>query len=367
MFDNKVFISHSTVNKEIADHFCAYLVRLGVKEKNIFCSSVVGQGISNSEKLNEAISKAIYHSFLLVYIISYDFLKSSYCMEELGVGWYLSQRKQAKCFYLILPDIELSELVGFVNSKIDKFSFLDSSHASELSSLSCDLIKNLDIQMKTHTQITNAESVLLSSIKSINEELIRARQDRNQQIKDKETEKAQLLEALEKAREEIVQLRSLIEKAKIESGKHDEEIELHTIESVFDGISYTTFVPNAPFSSLDKDFWFTWITRYEELLSNLNIKPRNDRVEAIAARVYLSNGNFDEAYRHFLALISILNRYVALYRIEFFPEKYTGSLQEVINILQEYYNREKEGLSKDNQKEVIDFLVAREKTLDVKD
>ena len=40
MFFNKnVFISHSSANKEIAEHLSAYLIRIGVKEKNIFCSS----------------------------------------------------------------------------------------------------------------------------------------------------------------------------------------------------------------------------------------------------------------------------------------------------------------------------------------
>ena len=110
LFDKNIFISHSSVNKEIAEHLSAYLIRVGVKEKNIFCSSIMGQGVGNGEKLNAAIGKAIRKSKLIIYLLSHDFINSSYCMEELGVGWYLAQYHKAMCFYLVLPDISLSEL-----------------------------------------------------------------------------------------------------------------------------------------------------------------------------------------------------------------------------------------------------------------
>ena len=117
MFCKKnIFISHSSENKEIAEQLCAFITRLGIKESRIFCSSIVGQGVKNGEKLNDAISVSINKSQVIVYIISRDFIESSYCMEELGIGWYLSQFKKVSCFYLILPVIDLSVLKGFVNS-----------------------------------------------------------------------------------------------------------------------------------------------------------------------------------------------------------------------------------------------------------
>ena len=67
-------------------------------------------------------------------------------MEELGVGWYLSQRNKVSCFYLVLPDIELSDLRGFVNSKIDKFSFLDDTHSGDLGLFAENICEKLKVK-----------------------------------------------------------------------------------------------------------------------------------------------------------------------------------------------------------------------------
>ena len=122
MFSKRnIFISHSSENKEIALQFSAFLAGLGFPRENIFCSSIIGQGIQGNEELNKKISESIKKSKAIIFLISDDFLKSSYCMEELGVGWYLSQNKKANCFYFVLPDIKLDEVKGFVNSKIKSF------------------------------------------------------------------------------------------------------------------------------------------------------------------------------------------------------------------------------------------------------
>ena len=95
----KLFISHSSKNKVIANQLISYLERLGLEHKNMFCSSSISQGAKNGEDLNSRIGQAIKNSYLIIYLISRDFLKSSYCIEELGVGWYLSQESNKKCFY----------------------------------------------------------------------------------------------------------------------------------------------------------------------------------------------------------------------------------------------------------------------------
>ena len=68
LFNKNIFISHSSVNKEIAEHLSAYLIRVGVKEPNIFCSSIIGQGVANGEKLNATIGKAIKKSKLIIFL-----------------------------------------------------------------------------------------------------------------------------------------------------------------------------------------------------------------------------------------------------------------------------------------------------------
>jgi hypothetical protein len=363
MFEKNVFISHSAKNKEIADHLCAFIARLGVKEKKIFCSSVVGQGIGNGEKLNNAIATAIRKSSLLIFLISYDFINSSYCMEELGVGWYLSQQGKATCYYLVLPDIELSDLVGFVNSKIDKFSFLDNTHSNELSALSCDLCKQLNLKMKSHTEITNAETVFLSSIKSTTEALILAHKERKQEIEKHANEIEALKQLLEQAQIKIENSEASITKLNDRSKEKDFLIELHTIEDIFADISYTSLIPKEFPSSLDKDFWFDWISRYEELLEHLQRSSSSYRVEFVISIVYLTNGSFEMAYSHLLKCVQLKGRHTSIYDFDYFAKKYPDSMQEIIELLQRFYSQEKEGSNKDYLAEAIDFLLKRETAL----
>jgi len=367
MFDKKVFISHSSKNKEIADHLCAYIARLGVKEKNIFCSSVVGQGIGNGEKLNNAIAYAIQDSSLLIFLLSYDFINSSYCMEELGVGWYLSQRNDVTCYYLVLPDIEMSELIGFVNSKSDKFTFLDLEHREELSALSCDLANQMNIRMKAHTVITNAENVFLSSIRSSIEEIFEARKARERLQEGKENERTQLNDTILHAKNEIDSLKHQLDLSKQHSVSQDATIELRTIENILEGLSYTDYKPKNALDSLEKDFWFELINRYFDLLSQLELSPTSSRAEMVIAYVYLSIGDIKNAYEHFVNHITLLGKNTSEYDLTYFAQKFSVSMQDIINKLQAYHASEREGLCKDGLFKAITLLKKREELLNTGD
>jgi len=363
MFEKKVFISHSAKNKEIADHLCTFISQLGVKNSNVFCSSVIGQGIENGKQLNNAIAAAIEKSSLLIFLLSYDFLNSSYCMEELGVGWYLSQLQVASCYYLILPDIEMSDLVGFVNSKIDKFTFLDATHSEELSSLSCDISSKLHLRMKSHAAFTNAERVFLSSITLSIEQLIEAKKTRKDTLDFIEKEKNILKENLSKANDTIESLKNSLLQGKLRSKEQDANIELQTIAKVLRSLSYTQYVPKEPPKSLEKEFWFKWIERYGILLETLNQVPSDERVEHAIALIYLAVGNSSKAYEHFLHFIKLNGRYVSDYDIDDFSSRYSESLLEVIEILKGHLSLEREGMYKDDLMEIVKSLEEREASL----
>jgi len=360
MFDKKVFVSHSSKNKEIADHLCAFIARLGVKEKNIFCSSVVGQGIGNGEKLNTAIANAIQDSSLLIFLLSYDFISSPYCMEELGVGWYLSQRGDVSCYYLVLPDIEMYDLIGFVNSKIDKFTFLDNNHHEEISSLSCDLSKQLRFRMKSHNIITNAENVFLSSIKSSNEQLIEAKNTRKHQLELEENEKNELKKVIEDDRKAINALNELLLQVKQRQKQQDASVELQAIERIFCSLSYTDLVPKKALDSLEKDFWFEFINRYDELLTQLNLSPSVARMERVISFVFLAINNPETAYTHFLNYVKLEGKSITEYDLDYFAKEYNGTMKEIISMLEDFHAPEREGLLKDELESAIEFLKTRE-------
>ena len=103
-------------------------------------------------------------------------------MEELGVGWYLEQNKKVICYYLVLPDIELSELQGFVNSKIDKFSFINQS---DLGLFAENISKRFFIWKSSFSQVSNSISTFLSAVMQKLSELVENREREKYLIQEK--------------------------------------------------------------------------------------------------------------------------------------------------------------------------------------
>ena len=200
MFNKKnIFISHYSENKEIAQQFSAFLAGLGFSRENIFCSSIIGQGIQGNEELNKKISESIKKSKAIIFLISDDFLKSSYCMEELGVGWYLSQNKKVNCFYFILPDIKLDEIKGFVNSKVNSFYLLDDAHKNNMGEFAEIVLSIFKIKSVKHVVMTNLEDTFFSSTHS----LFNAIRDKKKTIKEKEEKEKRETDTLKKKIEEL--------------------------------------------------------------------------------------------------------------------------------------------------------------------
>jgi len=55
---------------------------------------------------------------VLIYIISNNFLNSNYCLNELGAGWILSDKRtqNKNLFHIKLPDISFDDIKGFIGS-----------------------------------------------------------------------------------------------------------------------------------------------------------------------------------------------------------------------------------------------------------
>ena len=79
----KIFISHSTEDKELVKKFHSLLNRLGVHNNEIYCTSnrPIEPGINYVNDIQNKLKKAK----LIVFLISPNFIKSSFCMMELGM------------------------------------------------------------------------------------------------------------------------------------------------------------------------------------------------------------------------------------------------------------------------------------------
>ena len=345
-----IFISHSSANKEIAEQLCSFMVRLGISEEKIFCSSIIGQGVNNGEKLNDAIGKAIGRSKLLVYILSRDFFESSYCMEELGVGWYLAQQKKVSCFYLIIPDIDLSDLKGFVNSKIDKFSFIYEDHKGELGLFAENICKVLKIKLPKHSVVANIESTFFSATKS----LIAATVERSEKLKQEREEKAKEVESL---KEEIERLKKYINSNYEERKKECRQTEYRTICSHFQHLGFCGGITKKEFKTFSKSFWFDMVNRFVELESEAICY--NDAMEMLLATIYSANGNHTDACKR-------LKNYVYCHSGVIYPHDFdnveiasSNDMDEIIEILQKKVEKTPQGLAYDSYQETLNYLLER--------
>ena len=342
LFCRNVFISHSSENKEIAEQLSAYIERLGVRSDNIFCSSVISQGVNNGEKLGTAISEAISKSKVLIFLLSNDFIHSTYCMQELGVGWHLSEEGKAKCFCLVLPDITLAEVKGFVNSKIFKFTFIDGTHRSELS---------------------HYENIFYSAIDSMLATLIEKKTKKEMEEKAKDSLVSSLEEKLSTKNAAINKLKERLESTIRDQKEELLFCELKTIEKRFIYLGFRRSISREQYHSFSKQFWFDLVNRYEELMDELHLQAQDKSMELLLACIYAAENMEEKAYLHLKNYVSLEDSLIYYNDLSNFFEGYNGSMREVIDILENKIKKEKEGIVKDSYIELKRDLEKREEMI----
>ena len=359
----KLFISHSSKNKVIANQLISYLERLGLEHKNMFCSSSISQGAKNGEDLNSRIGQAIKNSYLIIYLISRDFLKSSYCIEELGVGWYLSQESNKKCFYVLLPDVELSDLFGFVNDKIQKFSFINISQKKSFISLTEDISNVMKIKGKNLTTQIEYINIFFNAINAELNTLIQNKSKEENEISEYNNRLSnlqQLLKDKEKAIQEYKQ------KLNQNNGNLDRKLllkELDTIQSNFFILGSPDGITEKQYKSLSKQFWFKMINRYEELTEALKIISKDCDMEMLVASVYTIENKYDKAYGHYIEYVKNCDSGIYYHYFELFLNKFKKSVKELIEIMQQKITNTEEGIVKDALIETVNLLLKREMDL----
>ena len=297
----EVFISHSSINRNIAEQLCAFMTALGVSNNRIFCSSIVGQGVDNGEKLNRRIANSIKKSKVLIYLISAEFLDSPYCVEELGVGWYLSENNILKSYYLVLPDVfNISDIQGFVNSKIDKFSYLNCHE--DLNLFAKNLCKELGLQVPDVPSLANAKNVFYSTVEPMFKALVDKKNQFDQEKKDIESTAAWLKAENKQLQETVQHLNDMVLQERIQYKANLLEKEYHTIENDFHHFGGQTGITKQKFDEEGESFWFSMVSRYLAIRRELQELgcPRlyHENIEILIATIYSAHGDLEDAYEH---------------------------------------------------------------------
>lgn len=110
----KVFISHSSKDKEIVDAFVTLLTRgAGISQDDIFCTSIDGMKIANGEDIRKHIQENVNYADFAILLVSKNYKESEVCLNEMGAVWAIDKKVKAYVF----PDLHEESVGWLINNK----------------------------------------------------------------------------------------------------------------------------------------------------------------------------------------------------------------------------------------------------------
>lgn len=110
----KIFISHASADKCLVTAFVELLEGIGIKQEQIFCSSIPEYGIPLGEDIYEYLRKELLRSRVyVIFFLSEAYYKSVACLNEMGAAWILRNDYLA----VLQPGFTFKEIKGAVNPR----------------------------------------------------------------------------------------------------------------------------------------------------------------------------------------------------------------------------------------------------------
>lgn len=111
----KVFISHSSDDKEIILSFIkrVLILGLGLPKDDIVFTSDENYGIEPGGDIPQYIKRNIAHADVVLIMVSHGYKKSEVCLNEMGAAWALDRN----IIQVLLPDADFDDLGWVINLK----------------------------------------------------------------------------------------------------------------------------------------------------------------------------------------------------------------------------------------------------------
>lgn len=111
----KIFVSHSSRDKEIVSEFCDRILRLGIgiNANDIFCTSIEDMDIKNGEDIRNHIKDNIQSADFSFLLISDNYKNSDICLNEMGAVW----TNDGNVRYYLLPDTGFDKIGWLCDTK----------------------------------------------------------------------------------------------------------------------------------------------------------------------------------------------------------------------------------------------------------
>lgn len=150
----KIFISHSSQDKDIVEKFVDHILQLGIgiKGEDIFCTSIEDMGVRNGRDIRRHIQTNIRNVDYAFLLISKSYKESEICINEMGAVWAYDSHVR---LYL-LPDVDFDEIGWLYDTrKADKIT-----EPVPLDALHKEMIEYFDLADKGETWSRQRETFL---------------------------------------------------------------------------------------------------------------------------------------------------------------------------------------------------------------
>lgn len=114
--ETRLFISHSSLDKEYVKAFVELLEDMGMTENTIFCSSCEGYNISWGKDIYGYLAKEFKNdrkNLMVLFMLSDNYYKSPACLNEMGATWILKKDYRS----ILLPGFEYKDIDGAINAQ----------------------------------------------------------------------------------------------------------------------------------------------------------------------------------------------------------------------------------------------------------
>lgn len=110
----KIFISHSSKDRDIVEKFLDHILLLGIglPTEDIFCTSIEDLAIKNGEDIRNHIHINIQNADFSIMLISDNYKKSEICLNEMGAVWAYSNNVR----YYLLPNVNFDKIGWLCNT-----------------------------------------------------------------------------------------------------------------------------------------------------------------------------------------------------------------------------------------------------------
>lgn len=99
----QIFMSHASNDYSIVEPFVIMLERIGVKQSQLFCSSIDGYHIPQGSNIYDYLrEKMSNNNLFFIMMLSESYYKSAACLNKMGAAWIKQHKYQAT----LLPCID---------------------------------------------------------------------------------------------------------------------------------------------------------------------------------------------------------------------------------------------------------------------